>query len=177
MADVARKHGVSREAIRQRVNKYAKRHGLPTVTEARALPINDNGRECTGCGEWLAWKYFYANMRSPTGYRSRCKSCTIGYLPASLTTTLERFMQKIKEDENGCWVWPADVSRYPRFYSLTAGQQVCAYRWSYEEFIGTIPKGKYIVRSCLNRLCVNPEHLVSMSMSEVKNYRKIQTAN
>jgi predicted XRE-type DNA-binding protein len=76
---------------------------------------------------------------------------------------LERFLDKIKEDEEtGCWIWVAGISGsgYPQFWY--DGKNCRANRLSYEHYKGTIPTGLYILHRCPggdNPICVNPDHL------------------
>ena len=37
--------------------------------------INDQGRECTECGEYKLWDSFYVDKSKNTGYVSKCKEC------------------------------------------------------------------------------------------------------
>ena len=177
MADVARKHGVSREAIRQRVNRYAKRHGLPKLNTLNRLGIDDNGRKCSNCGEWFPWNNFHASVRSWTRHQSMCKVCHKSYKDPNIAlapnvplTILQRFEKKYEVVSDGCWIWIGAIAgdQYPRFHVSTSQGTVPAYRWSYGWFVGTIPAGESIVRLCLNRLCVNPEHLTSVSQPELR---------
>jgi len=70
----------------------------------------------------------------------------------------ERFMSKVKEDKQGCWLWQAgkNACGYGQFSDRING---VAHRWIYEILIGSIPGGKQLDHSCRKRACVNPAHL------------------
>jgi len=83
---------------------------------------------------------------------------------------LARFLEKIRVDEGGCWVWTAGRSGlYSQFHvgSRTDGTRTPTYghRWSYLHFNGPIPEGKQIDHLCRNTLCVNPRHLEAVTPS------------
>lgn len=71
----------------------------------------------------------------------------------------ERFLEKISEDENGCWLWQA--CRFPNGYGALQvdRKKVGAHRISHEIFIGPIPAGRMVLHRCDVPACVNPEHL------------------
>lgn len=75
--------------------------------------------------------------------------------------------QSSKDPDSGCVIWNGQISnggygqvmlRHDGFNKMHS-----AHRASYELFVGEIPKGKIILQSCRNRLCVNPEHLTVVS--------------
>ena len=75
--------------------------------------------------------------------------------PEGLTLERRFFEHIAHQDERGCWIWdkPHPESGYGQF---ARGK---AHRWSYEFFVGEIPKGLDLDHLCRNRACVNPWHL------------------
>ena len=73
----------------------------------------------------------------------------------------ERFRAKYVETRNGCWLWVSGGAKgfEPRFWADDRMQS--AMRWAYTYYIGDIPIGEKLYHSCDNKLCVNPDHLVS----------------
>ena len=71
-----------------------------------------------------------------------------------------RFWEKVQQREDGCWEWTAgkSVHGYGRFAPVH-GFPTMAYRWSYEQMVGPIPKGLDLDHLCFFRACVNPYHL------------------
>jgi hypothetical protein len=75
-----------------------------------------------------------------------------------VATLLELLWQH--DDRTGeCWTWQGAISRdgYGRFTHLGVNRQ--AHRWVYEEAVGPIPKGMYVLPRCGNRLCMRATHL------------------
>jgi hypothetical protein len=64
---------------------------------------------------------------------------------------------KISAPEN-CWLWAGrrTAAGYGSFYALGEGR---AYRVAWILFQGQIPKGKWVLHRCNQKLCVNPNHL------------------
>lgn len=79
------------------------------------------------------------------------------------------FFEKIKQSKiGGCWIWEgASVMSWVRYGQIWNGKKnVLDHRFSYQYFVGEIPKGMTIDHQCNNGLCVNPFHLKPMSLKE-----------
>lgn len=79
---------------------------------------------------------------------------------------IDRFLEKIRRAESGCWEWTAykGENGYGRFY--LNGKGALAHRWSYEFHVGPIPDGLFMDHLCRNHSCVNPEHLEPVTPQE-----------
>ena len=72
---------------------------------------------------------------------------------------LARFMRKVQEQPNGCWLWTGYLSEDGYgIFKLPSGA-VKAHRWSFERQVGPIASGLELDHVCRNRACVNPAHL------------------
>ena len=72
-----------------------------------------------------------------------------------------RFYAKVLlPNENGCMLWTASKRSFGYgAFSLFKGKAIRAHRYSYELFVGEIPKGKHILHRCDIPACVSPDHL------------------
>jgi len=78
----------------------------------------------------------------------------------------DRFLNKVDKKENGCWMWTSSGSPngYGKFHFN--GKYQWAHRVSYMLFKGEIPEGMTIDHICMNKRCVNPDHLRVMTLAE-----------
>lgn len=82
--------------------------------------------------------------------------------------TIVRYLAKVDQTAgaDGCWPWigAKDQDGYGIFWDGTyrdnqRGNYVRVTRWTYMQFVGSIPPGRQILHSCDNPSCVNPSHL------------------
>lgn len=80
--------------------------------------------------------------------------------------TKEKFLEKIKVNDNGCWEWQSTIDTGGYGQLKEHGKILSAHRLAYELFKGAIPQGLTIDHLCRNRRCVNPDHLEVVTMRE-----------
>lgn len=86
-------------------------------------------------------------------------------------TLMQRFVEKVRlpgpNDLDGCWIWQGarDGHGYSSFQGH-AKKILAAHRFSYEAFIGPVPRGLAIDHLCREPLCVNPGHLEAVTFRE-----------
>lgn len=82
----------------------------------------------------------------------------------------ERFWRFVnKGDGNGCWEWTGQKDRKTGlgYFTGHGNKTIAAHRFSWMLHRGNLPtKGTWLVRTCRNRGCVQPEHIASTSESE-----------
>lgn len=83
---------------------------------------------------------------------------------------INRIENSIHTQSNGCWVWTRRKDRegYGVMWIYQGGKkcQRFAHRMSYEAYKQKIPANKQIDHLCMNKSCVNPEHLEAVTSKE-----------
>jgi len=80
-------------------------------------------------------------------------------------TLAERFMENVRVDAEGCWLWTGTVAgRYGQF--LVFGKKVPANRVAYELFVGRATEKMHVCHRCDVPMCVRPDHLFLGTPSE-----------
>ena len=73
---------------------------------------------------------------------------------------VERFWAKVdKRGPDECWKWTGALNSHSSPMFCVHGRVSTAARFSYERFVGPIPVGRRLYKTCANTQCVNPAHL------------------
>lgn len=78
----------------------------------------------------------------------------------------ESVRSKIREQENGCWLWTSSLVTHGYAQVKLNGKSQQAHRFVYEQLVGKIPKGLELDHLCRVRNCVNPAHLEPVPHAE-----------
>lgn len=88
-------------------------------------------------------------------------------MPRLNQTIAERFERHFHPEPNtGCWLWTGHLHDHGYAMLRANGKNMRMHRWSYEHFIGPIPRGLQIDHLCRTRCCVNPDHLEAVTGKE-----------
>jgi len=93
-----------------------------------------------------------------------------------MNVSLTRFESKFQKfGENDCWTWegPLDQDGYGRFQVAT-GWAERAHRYAFQMYTKRLHEGQFVLHSCGNRACVNPEHLYLGSKKHNSSKQKLK---
>lgn len=80
-------------------------------------------------------------------------------IPYPKPKDIARFMSKVEESENGCWLWTGTLD--PQGYGMirVAGKTLWVHRFAVAVFGHRRIAGREVDHKCRCRNCVNPKHL------------------
>lgn len=107
-----------------------------------------------------------------------CKFCGCEFrVPLSMTRLAAFCSQACYKDtfwvarivymDNGCWLWTG--AKVPKGYGVAQRRgfkSTMIHRLVYEKMVGPVPEDLQLDHLCLNRLCVNPDHLEPVTNRE-----------
>lgn len=70
-----------------------------------------------------------------------------------------RFERHVRREQDGCHTWTGGKHSFGYGSFWHDGATRNAARWNYERVNGPIPKGLELRHKCLNKSCVNPDHM------------------
>jgi hypothetical protein len=75
--------------------------------------------------------------------------------------TEEQFWSRVDKRLDGCWVWTGSIAKERGGYGIVyySKKMWRSHRLAWLLSQGSIPIGKYVLHSCDNPPCVNPDHL------------------
>lgn len=95
------------------------------------------GRKCKWCGQ---------NYKISTSQKGCSLKC--------------RFELNVDRKDTGCWHWKKkDVGRMGYGVISIGGKNIPAHRFSYEFYKGKLSNDLFVLHTCDNPICVNPDHL------------------
>lgn len=80
-------------------------------------------------------------------------------MPVQPRPVMERLMEKVIVDQNGCWIFTGSKKSGGYGGILHDGKVDYSHRVVYRHAIGDIPQGMLVDHRCSVRACCNPEHL------------------
>jgi hypothetical protein len=90
-------------------------------------------------------------------------------MPAPKHPVIDRLMDKIAIDGNGCWIFTGAMSAVG-YGVIGAGSRsdgvLLIHRVTYQHFVGPIPEGFQVDHLCRVRACCNPAHLEAVPQAE-----------
>jgi hypothetical protein len=127
-----------------------------------ACGVEDCGKEIFSKANQMCAMHYYRLLRNGSPYHLDQPKY------AGAFNWVERFWKHVNKT-NDCWEWTSAIDTYGYgIIQLTKPVRINkkAHRISYELSVGPIPEGMTIDHLCLNKKCVNPEHLEVVTAGE-----------
>lgn len=115
-------------------------------------------KTCEGCGCTFSFKYDRNVSSFQFMKRKFCSAeCRVESHNSKIISGFWDMLDK--SSRSGCWEWTSTKTTkgYGKF--SFKNKSVRAHRHAYEIAKGPIPEGMFVLHSCDNRLCCNPDHL------------------
>lgn len=93
----------------------------------------------------------------------------MGRRPGNWTPIIDRIMDKVMEDSNGCWIFTGHLNNMGYGTIGTGGKygvKAKAHRLTYEYLVGPIVAGLELDHLCRVPACCNPDHLEPVTHKE-----------
>ena len=121
-----------------------------------------NGKYCSA----ECYRKSRIGRKMPEATRIKLQQSMKQSLARKRVPAVERFEKYFRKDE-GWWLWTGGLLHIG-YGAFTAEDRksVRAHRFSYEIYIGEIPKGLTLDHLCRVRSCVNPSHLEPVTIKE-----------
>lgn len=149
----------SKGTVRGEPTRFLRGHSQRVDSSSGMVPPNPSGLCQCGCGQ--------PTRRSPITIRKT--GIVRGEHRRFVTGHHKRRYQPISYDVDpvtGCWNWTGSMSDNGYGVVNLDNRSAGAHRVVYERLIGPIPDGLHLDHLCLNRRCVNPDHLEPVTPAE-----------
>jgi len=72
---------------------------------------------------------------------------------------ISAYEEQVIKNNDSCWGWKGSVNNKGYGQVFCGGEIKFAHRFSYENFVASIPSGMFVCHHCDNPICSNPHHL------------------
>lgn len=76
-----------------------------------------------------------------------------------INRTFDEFRARLRETPSGCWEWTRTLNNQGYGVTWLNGRRTSAHRAAWVLAHGPIPAGRWVLHSCDNPPCCNPDHL------------------